>query len=179
MRSLSVKRVLSVVVPALVGLALFPSAASADAPATVLFNQFSQRCPDAASGYQDMHPCAPSDNPGMWVISRLAPNRYRITDVRDSGACLTSADAPVVQRCSLSDSRQDWDITRYEPEPGRYGLIGMRIKNANGWCLDNTEKTFGGWKITQGPCLDDTHQQWDIHRSTYEALWGRPLHTPA
>ncbi|MEU1285659.1 RICIN domain-containing protein [Kitasatospora sp. NPDC005856] len=175
MRFSSVRRVLTALVLALAGLGLFPAAASADAPATVLFNQFSERCPDAASGYQDMHPCAPADNPGMWVISRLAPNRYTITDVRDHNACLTSADAPVVQPCALSDERQKWEITRYEPEPGRYGMVGMRIKNAKtGWCLDNSKKTFGGWTITQRACLDDTHQQWDIYRTTYEAVWGTP-----
>ncbi|MBD0676897.1 RICIN domain-containing protein [Streptomyces sp. CBMA156] len=179
MRFLSIRRVLSVLVPALAGLALFPAAASADTPATVLFNQFSQRCPNAASGYQTMHPCAPSDNPGMWVISRLASDRYIIADARGKG-CLTAADAPVVQTCSLSDTRQQWDITRYEPEAGRYGLIGVRIRSVSrDWCLDNSKKTFGGWEITQRPCLDDTHQQWDIDRAAYQALWGNPLHASA
>ncbi|MFD4658285.1 hypothetical protein ACFWP2_21955 [Kitasatospora sp. NPDC058444] len=68
----------------------------------------------------------------MWVISQLAPNRYIITDVRDHNACLTSADAPVVQPCSLSDDRQKWEITRYEPEPGRYGMVGRRGEGDHG-----------------------------------------------
>lgn len=80
MRFSSVRRVLLALALALAGLGLFPVAASADTPATVLFNQVSQRCPDGASGYQDMHPCAPSDNPGMWVINKIGPNRFTIAE---------------------------------------------------------------------------------------------------
>ncbi|WP_380283967.1 hypothetical protein [Kitasatospora purpeofusca] len=175
MRFSSIRRVLLALVLALAGLGLLPTAASANTPATVLFNQLSQRCPDGAVDGQDMHPCAPSDNPGMWVINRIGRDQFMIAETRGHGCLSFAMTVPTVKPCSPSDAYQLFEITRYEPEAALYGLVGMRIKNpSTGWCLDNLAKRYGGWELKENTCLDTGRQQWDIDRTAYESVWGAP-----
>ncbi|MFB7476946.1 hypothetical protein [Kitasatospora sp. NPDC056184] len=175
MRFSSTRRVLLSLVLALAGLGLLPTAASANTPATVLFNQLSQRCPDGAYEGQDMHPCAPEDNPGMWVINRIGSNQFTITETRGHGCLSFAMTTPTVRPCAAWDAYQQFEITRYEPSPALYGLVGMRIKNpSTGWCLDNFAKRYGGWELKENTCLDTSRQQWDIDRTAYETVWGTP-----
>ncbi|MEU1506269.1 RICIN domain-containing protein [Kitasatospora sp. NPDC005748] len=174
----SLRRTLLAILLALTGLLLLPGGASADTPASVLFNQYSQRCPDARSGIQDMHPCAPSDNPGMWVIKRVAgyPERFTVTTSSPDGVlCLTADDLPMTTGCVAGHTKQQWEITPFEAEPALYDLVGLRLKNVGtSDCLDNSRKTFGGWKLVLRGCDGGSHQQWDVYRSTYDAVFHAP-----
>ncbi|MET8701299.1 hypothetical protein ACFVUH_16380 [Kitasatospora sp. NPDC058032] len=177
MRFTSVRRVLLALALALAGLGLLPTAASADGPATVLLNQASQRCPDGAVNGQDMHPCAPSDNPGMWVINRLGPDQFMLAESRGHGCLSFTEVKPTVKSCAPWDAKQLFSITRYEPSPALYGLVGMKIRNPDtGWCLDNVGKRYGGWTLIANVCAQggSALQQWDIDRTTYETVWGAP-----
>ncbi|MFJ4094027.1 hypothetical protein ACIPYS_20810 [Kitasatospora sp. NPDC089913] len=161
---------------AVTGLGLVPGGASADTPATVLFNQYSERCPDGHAESQDMHPCAPSDNPGMWVIKPVAgyPERYTITiPTPDGDRCLTQFDGVVGSGCRVGATSQQWEITPFQAEPPLYGLLGVRLKNVStSDCLDNSKKTFGGWKLVMRGCDYGSYQQWNIYSTAYQALFA-------
>ncbi|MEU9075616.1 hypothetical protein [Kitasatospora sp. NPDC048538] len=175
MRSL-VRRVVLSLTLALGGLALLPGAASADTPSTVLFNQYSERCPDGSlAGIQDMHPCAPSDNPGMWVIKPVPgyPERYTVNSAVNADYCLTSGDLPTLVGCVNGTTSQQWEITPFQAQAPLYDLVGLRLKNVSSSdCLDNSRKNFGGWKIVMRGCDGGSYQQWNVYRSTYDALFG-------
>ncbi|MFJ7248935.1 hypothetical protein ACIQWA_30820 [Kitasatospora sp. NPDC098652] len=178
MRSLIRRIVLSAAL-ALGGLALAPGAASADTPATVLFNQASERCPDGAVwDTQDMHPCAPSNNPGKWVFTPVPgwTGVYTINNEADRRSCLTASDSrPSGYQCYANQTSQMWRITPYTApgQSAKYDMVGVRIQNvSSSLCLDNTKKNFGGWKLYMFGCNDGAYQQWNIYRSSYEALFG-------
>ncbi|WP_053647927.1 RICIN domain-containing protein [Streptomyces sp. XY431] len=161
---------------AVTGLGLVPGGASADTPATVLFNQYSERCPDGHAESQDMHPCAPSDNPGMWVIKPVVgyPERYTITTPAPEGdRCLTQFDGVVGSGCLVGLTSQQWEITPFQAEPPLYGMLGVRLKNVStSQCLDNSKRTFGGWKLVMRGCDYGSYQQWNIYSTAYQALFG-------
>ncbi|MFE4588681.1 RICIN domain-containing protein [Streptomyces laurentii] len=176
MRS-SLRRTFLAVMLALAGLVLAPATAQAGTPSTVLFNQASERCPDGALwGTQDEHPCAPSDNPGQWVFTPVAglPSVYTLNNAADQRSCLTNFDGLSGSQCS-GGTNQMWRITPFTA-PGntpKYDMLGVRLQNiADSNCLDNTKKNFGGFKLYMFPCNDGPYQQWNIYRSTFEALFG-------
>ncbi|MFE7562823.1 hypothetical protein [Kitasatospora sp. NPDC057500] len=175
MRS-TLRRLVPAIVLAVTGLFLVPGGASADTPATVLFNQYSERCPDARWGPQDMHPCEPSNNPGMWVFKPVAgyPGRYTVTTPSvDGDRCLTQTDGLSASVCRAGAPNQEWEVTPFEAEPALYGMIGVRLKNvSSALCLDNSRKTFGGWKMVMRDCDGGSYQQWNLYSTAYEAMFG-------
>ncbi|MYU20531.1 ricin-type beta-trefoil lectin domain protein [Streptomyces sp. SID8352] len=177
MRS-SVRRIVLSAVLALAGLLLAPTGAqAAAAPSSVLFNQASERCPNGATwGSLDLRPCAPSDNPVQWVFTPVAgmPSVYTLNYAADQRSCLTNHDGPTGAQCT-GETKQMWKVTPFNAtgQAPKYDMLGVRLQNiADSQCLDNTKKNFGGYKLYMYPCNSGTYQQWNIYRSTYEALFG-------
>ncbi|MFF4380980.1 hypothetical protein [Kitasatospora sp. NPDC001547] len=175
MRSL-VRSLTLAVVLALSGLALVPGTASADTLVTVLYNQGSDRCPDGTTyGKPDMHPCAPSDNPGKFEF-RAVPGRPGYFTVRtgvDPNSCLTNG--PTANQCYVDEPLQRWQVTPFNAtgETAKWGLVGVRLRNeGGGQCLDNRRKNFGGWTPYMVDCFDSPYQQWDIDTVSYAAMFG-------
>ncbi|MFF2045903.1 hypothetical protein ACFVVX_36335 [Kitasatospora sp. NPDC058170] len=177
MRS-SLKRLVLAIALALTGLVLVPGVASADTPETILFNQYSDRCPDGRSGLQEMRVCAPSDNPGKWVFRNVPgyPERHTITTrTADGDICLTSDDLPTTSKCVAGLTTQQWEVTPLQAQPPLYDLVGLRLKNVSSSnCLDNSRRNFGGWKLVMRGCDDHEYQQWNVYQATYQALFGAP-----
>ncbi|MET8546126.1 hypothetical protein ABZW03_36675 [Kitasatospora sp. NPDC004799] len=177
MRSPVRSLVLAVVLAlALSGAALLPGTASADTPATVLYNQGSDRCPGpGAFGQPELHPCAPSDNPLLFGITPVPgrPGSFTVHPNSNPKFCLSNG-GRVVQ-CPFGSSGERWEVTPFNAggETAKWDMIGVRLRNeGSGQCLDNDTKPFGGWKLYMTDCADSRYQQWDIDKSVYTALFG-------
>ncbi|MER6363290.1 hypothetical protein [Kitasatospora sp. NPDC001527] len=166
------------VLAAVAALIAAPGTASADPapPYTVLFNQASARCPDGTAGNtQNPIVCDPGHRPGTWQFNAVpgAPADHKTLKLDDRivNYCLEVVASRVTTNSCDRSPVQEWIVTPFQVADAPYDLVGVRLKSvANGLCLDNTTRNFGGWRIYLFTCNDGPYQQWDITREAFAGL---------
>ncbi|MEV6979333.1 hypothetical protein [Kitasatospora sp. NPDC093806] len=180
------KRLVTVLALVLLGTALVPagaSTASAATPGTVLFNQATKLCPIGQRfNVIVVGDCSPESKPRIWELTPVpgvsGTVRIRLADSGPWPSCLVAAGLVAVRPCQEGQYQQ-WEVSPYQAtgNPPDYDMVGIRLRSVStGLCLDNDDTTIAGWHLYLHECNDGEYQQWNVYKSTYQALFGGATH---
>ncbi|MFJ9948456.1 hypothetical protein [Kitasatospora sp. NPDC091207] len=167
------KRLVTAMVLALVAVALAPVTASADSPATLLYNQETAQCPSGGGLPRvDLMLCDPPNVPGKWQLLPVAglPGVVTIKASTAPKLCITAGARVGVSGCTAGADSQRWQASPFQTTgtPPAHGMRGLRLRNvATGLCLDNDKLNIGPRFLYLHECNDGGYQQWNIDPAAY------------